>query len=47
MSENEALLQVVDFSRVITIFHHFSRVFHPIFQPQQIGFSPVARFRRP
>jgi hypothetical protein len=45
--EKVGALQVVGFSWVITILQHFSPVFHPIFQPQQIGFSPVAHFRWP
>jgi hypothetical protein len=39
-------LQVHDFSPVITIFHVFSRIFHPISQPQEFDFSPVAKKTR-
>jgi hypothetical protein len=31
-AKNEASSEVVDFSRLITILHVFSRVFHPFFQ---------------
>src|ERR1700722_3833151 len=40
----KVLLQVVDFSPVIGVFHVFSPIFHPISQPQGFGFSPVTRF---
>jgi hypothetical protein len=35
------LSEVLDFSRLITIFHFFSRLFHPIFQAQGFDFSRV------
>jgi hypothetical protein len=48
--ERECASQLIDFSRVITIFHDFSRVFHPIFHPifqtQGFDFSPVTNFTR-
>jgi hypothetical protein len=42
--ENKASSQVVDFSPVITIFHNFSGVFHPVCQTEGFGFSPVTNF---
>jgi hypothetical protein len=39
--ETEVSLQVFDFSRVITIFHFFSPIFRPSFQPQWFDFSWV------
>jgi hypothetical protein len=39
-------LQVFDFSPVITIFHIFSPVFHPISQPEGFDFSPVTQKNR-
>jgi hypothetical protein len=38
--------QVADFSPVITIFHLFAPIFHPIFQLEGIDFSPVTSFTR-
>jgi hypothetical protein len=42
--ELEERMQVFDFSPVITIFHVFSPIFHPISQMQGFDFSPVAGF---
>jgi hypothetical protein len=42
-------LQVIDFSPVTTIFHDFSPIFHPSFQPEELDFSRVTEitwFRR-
>jgi hypothetical protein len=42
----EVWVQVFGFSPVITIFHVFSPIFHPIFQLQGIGFSSVRKNNR-
>jgi hypothetical protein len=44
--EKTCASQVIDFSPVITFFHDFSRVFHPIFQTHGFDFSPVRTFTR-
>jgi hypothetical protein len=42
--ESKVPVQVIDFSPVITIFHIFSPIFHPISQPEGFDFSLVRRF---
>lgn len=42
-SEKEWAVQVIDFSPVITIFHIFSPIFHPTYQPEGVDFSRVRR----
>jgi hypothetical protein len=37
---------MVDFSRVITVLQHFSPIFHPARQPEEVGFSPVGENTR-
>ena len=44
--ESKVPVQVIDFSPVITIFHIFSPIFHPISQPEGFDFSRVRLFTR-
>jgi hypothetical protein len=44
--KNGRASQMVDFPRVITILQRFSPIFHPVWRPEVVGFSPVGENTR-